>query len=81
MAREALSDEQVELEIQRLQASEDVKLANRYDRVMKRRRKYLYWLRQREKQGKALKELGITMEKLSDESYLEEMVEGGEEDA
>lgn len=81
MAREVLTDEQVELEIQRLQGSEDVKLANRYDRVMKRRRKYLYWLRQREKQGKALKELGITMEKLSDESYLEEMVEGGEEDA
>lgn len=81
MARETLSDEQVELEIQRLQGSEDVKLANRYERVMKRRRKYLYWLRQREKQGKALKELGITMEKLSDESYLEEMVEGGEEDA
>ena len=81
MAREVLTDEQVELEIQRLQASEDVKLANRYERVMKRRRKYLYWLRQREKQGKALKELGITMEKLSDESYLEEMVEGGEEDA
>lgn len=79
MAREVLTDEQVELEIQRLQNSENVKLANRYDRVMKRRRKYLYWLRQREKQGKALKELGITMEKLSDESYLEEMVEGGEE--
>lgn len=81
MARETLTDEQVELEIQRLQGSEDVKLANRYDRVMKRRRKYLYWLRQAEKRGKALKELGITMEKLSDESYLEEMVEGGEEDA
>ena len=81
MAREVLTDEQVELEIQLLQASENVKLANRYERVMKRRRKYLYWLRQREKQGKALRELGITMEKLSDESYLEEMMGGGEEDA
>lgn len=80
MAKEKLSDEQVELEIQRLQASEDVKLANRYERVIKRRRKYLYWLRQREKQGKALKELGITMEKLRDEEYLAEMMEGGEED-
>lgn len=81
MAREVLTDEQVELEIQLLQTSENVKLANRYERVMKRRRKYLYWLRQREKQGKALRELGITMEKLSDEAYLEEMMGGGEEDA
>ena len=81
MAREVLTDEQVELEIQLLQTSENVKLANRYERVMKRRRKYLYWLRQREKVGKALRERGITLEKLSDESYLEEMMEGGEEDA
>lgn len=80
MARETLSDEQVELEIQRLQGSEDVKLANRYERVMKRRRKYLYWLRQAEKRGKALREAGITMEMLRDEEYLAEMLEGGEED-
>ena len=80
MAREKLSDEQVELEIQRLQSSEDVKLANRYERVMKRRRKYPYWLRQAEKRGKALREAGITMEMLRDEEYLAEMLEGGEED-
>ena len=80
MARETLSDEQVELEIQRLQSSEDVKLANRYERVMKRRRKYLYWLRQAEKRGKALREAGITMEMLQDEEYLAEMLEGGGED-
>lgn len=80
MAREVLTDEQVELEIQRLQGSEDVKLANRYERVMKRRRKYLYWLRQAEKRGKALREAGITMEMLRDEEYLAEMLEGGEED-
>ena len=79
MAREVLTDEQVELEIQLLQTSENVKLANRYERVMKRRRKYLYWLRQREKVGKALRERGITLEKLSDESYLEEMMEEAEE--
>ena len=80
MARETLSDEQVELEIQRLQSSEDVKLANRYERVMKRRRKYLYWLRQAEKRGKALREAGITMDMLRDEEYLAEMLEGGGED-
>ena len=78
MAREVLTDEQVELEIQLLQTSENVKLANRYERVMKRRRKYLYWLRQREKVGKTLRERGITLEKLSDESYLEEMMEEAE---
>lgn len=75
MAREILTDDQVELEIQRLQESEDVKLANRYERVMKRRRKYLYWLRQAEKRGKALREQGITLEKLRDEEYLAEMLD------
>ena len=49
MEREILNDEQVEQEIRELQGSPFVKLANKYDRIKARRRRYLYWLRQREK--------------------------------
>ena len=65
MARECISDEQVEKEIQRLQESPYVKLANRERRVRERRRMYLYSLRQLEKKGRALEEAGITMEVLN----------------
>lgn len=65
MARETLSDMQVEQEIARLQESPYVKLANRERRVRERRRMYLYSLRQLEKKGKALEESGITMDVLN----------------
>ena len=64
MARESLTDEQVEREIERLQESPYVKLANKEHRLRNRRRLYLYGLRQLEKKGKALAEAGITMETL-----------------
>ena len=65
MARECLTDSQVEQEIARLQESPYVKLANRERRVRERRRMYLYSLRQLEKKGRALEEAGITMEILN----------------
>ena len=65
MAREYLTDSQVEQEIARLQESPYVKLANRERRVRERRRMYLYSLRQLEKKGRALEEAGITMEILN----------------
>ena len=64
MTRECLSDEQVEREIEILQESPYVKLANRERRVRNRRRMYLYSLRQLEKKGKDLENSGITMEVL-----------------
>ena len=73
MARETLTDSQVEKEIARLQESPYVKLANRERRVRERRRMYLYSLRQLEKKGKALEEAGITMEVLN--GLCEEAVE------
>ena len=73
MARECLSDMQVEQEIARLQESHYVKLANRERRVRERRRMYLYSLRQLEKKGQALEESGITMEVLN--GMCEEVVE------
>lgn len=64
MARDTLTDEQVEREIARLQESSYVKLANKERRVRNRRRMYLYHLRQMEKKGKELEASGITSEVL-----------------
>lgn len=60
MAKEKITDDQVELEIARLQESEAVRLARREIEVRKRRRKYLYYLQQMEKKGKALMDAGVT---------------------
>ena len=62
MAKEVLTDEQVELEIERLTNSEAVRLARREQRIRYRRRQYLYQLRDLEKKGNALMEAGITMD-------------------
>ena len=59
-----LTDEQVEAEIERLNASEAVALARREQRLRYRRRQYLYQLRDLEKKGKALMKAGITREVL-----------------
>ena len=59
-----LTDEQVEQEIARLNASEAVALAKREMRLRYRRRQYLYNLRDLEKKGKALMAAGITREVL-----------------
>lgn len=64
MARLILTDEQVELEIKRLQDSPFVKLARKEERIKYRRRQQLYLLRQYEKRGKELEKAGITMETL-----------------
>lgn len=64
MARERLTDEQVEQEIARLQQSPYVKLANQERRMRERRRMYLYGLRQLEKKGRELEQVGVTTETL-----------------
>ena len=66
MAREFMSDEAVEEEILRLQASPHVKLARREEAIRNRRRQYMYQLRMYEKKGQALEAQGITMEELEE---------------
>lgn len=66
MAREILTDEQVEREIMRLSDSPYVKLAKAEERIRRRRRQYLYCLRSLEKKGKALAAAGLTLEMLRD---------------
>ena len=62
MARQGLTDAQVEQEIKKLQQSPFVKLAKKEEQIRYRRRQYLYYLRQFEKKGKELAEAGITIE-------------------
>lgn len=70
MAKEHLTDEQVETEIAMLLESPNVKLARKDEYVRNRRRQYLYSLRCYEKKGKELAKMGITMR------LLESMLKG-----
>lgn len=62
MAREILTDAEVEQEIERLLDNKHVQLAKKEQRIRDRRRQYLYQLRNLEKHGKELEESGITDE-------------------
>ena len=64
MAKDWLTDEQVEREIERLRKSELVALARKEQRIRYQRRQVLYNLRNLEKKGRELAASGITMEML-----------------
>lgn len=74
MAKEFLTDEQVEAEIERLRCSEAVRLARREQRLKYKYRQVLYGLRNLEKRGLALMDKGVTLENMED------MLFGGDED-
>lgn len=76
MAREFLTDSEVEAEIERLSASEAVKLARREQRIKYRRRQQLYTLRAYEKRGRQLMAQGVTMEALD---IMDQALEDAEE--
>lgn len=65
MAKDFLTDEQVEKEIERLTKSPLVKLAKKEQRIRYKRRQYLYQLRNFEKRGRELQKAGITMDILN----------------
>lgn len=66
MAKDILTDSQVEQEIARLLASDDVKLAKQVERMKNRRRQYMYSLRTMEKHGKQLAEEGWTLDNIQE---------------
>ena len=72
MAKDWLTDEQVEREIERLRKSELVSLARKEQRIRYQRRQVLYNLRNLEKKGRELAASGITMEMLDSLSREEE---------
>lgn len=67
-----LTDQQVEAEIARLVASENVQLAKLEERIKYKRRQYMYKLRTLEKRGRELTKLGYDLDNL------EEAIESGE---
>ena len=69
MKRDFLTDEQVEIEIERLLDSDDVRLAKKEMRVKLKRRQYMYSLRCMEKRGKQLAEIGVTMENIEEKLF------------
>ena len=71
-AKEFLTDEQVEQEIERLRQSPLVALARREQRIRYRRRQFLYQLRDLEKKGRALERAGINMEVLNSLAEVED---------
>lgn len=62
--RKVTTDELVEAEIARLQASPDVKLAKKELALINRRKQYMYKLRSLEKHGKKLRAEGWTEDAL-----------------
>ena len=66
MARDMLTDEQVEFEIERLKESEHVRLAQKEIRLKYKQRKWLYQLRYLEKRGKQLEAEGMTLENIEE---------------
>ena len=66
MPKDFLTDEQVELEIERLSESPAVMLAKQEQRIKYRRRQYMYQLRYFEKRGKELMAQGITLDTLAE---------------
>ena len=66
MNEKFLTDEQVDLEIERLNNSEAVRLARKEQRIKYKKRQYLYQLRAFEKRGKQLQKEGITMENIDE---------------
>lgn len=75
MAKDFLTDEQVEMEIARLLHSEEVQLAKKEIRIKYKRRQYMYQLRNMEKRGQQLIKDGINLENIE-----EKLFGGGEED-
>ena len=66
MAKEWLTDAQVESEIERLRDDPNVKLARKELRIQYRRRQVLYNLRNLEKRGRELAKLGYTYDNIED---------------
>ena len=64
MAKKQWTDEEVEIEIHRLQQSEDVKLAKREQNIKNRRRQQMWTLQFLEKRGKQLRSMGVTAENM-----------------
>lgn len=69
MAKEILTDEQVEMEIARLRQTEEVKIAEKVQRIKYKRRLYMSNLRYLEKVGAKLIEDGYTLDNVESKMF------------
>lgn len=69
MAKDFLTDEQVELEIDRLLHCEEVQLAKKEIRIKYKRRQYMYQLRNMEKRGRQLLADGVTLDNIEERLF------------
>lgn len=76
MARKITPEEVVDAEIERLKKTDAVKLAQKEQRLLMRKKKWLYQLRWLEKRGKELMAEGWTLDTL--ELLYQDIPEGGE---
>lgn len=76
MARRITPEEVVDAEIERLKKTDAVKLAQKEQRLLMRKKKWLYQLRWLEKRGKELMAEGWTLDTL--ELLYQGIPEGGE---
>jgi len=67
MARKTMTDYEVEQEIKRLKESPLVALGKQEQRLIYKRRQYMYQLRWLENRGRELQEMGITLENIEDQ--------------
>lgn len=67
-------EELIDAEIERLKQTEEVKLAQKYQRLVNRKRKYMADLRWLEKQGKKLMDEGWTLDTI--ELLFKDVLEG-----
>ena len=73
MAKELMTDAEVEIEIERLKESDAVKLAQKERQYLYRRRQYMYTLRWYERRGKELMAAGVTEKDFTDSADADEM--------
>ena len=73
MAKDWLTDEQVEMEIERLRCDPMVQLARKEERIRYRRRQQLYQLRNLEKRGLALAAKGITYDNIETKLFRDDL--------
>jgi hypothetical protein len=69
MAKDFLTDDQVEMEISRLLQSDAVQLAKKEIRIKYKRRQYMYQLRNMENRGKQLKADGVTLDNIESKLF------------
>ncbi len=69
MPKDFMTDEQVEMEIDRMLHSYAVQLAKKEIRIKYKRRQYMYQLRNMEKRGKQLEADGITMSNMEEKLF------------